>query len=80
MSVRLNTFRASSASVLNASMEIGVSWLRSSRRRAVTMPYSPGRIAKQTTLSGVEQREHDGTTAILATATNNGTKPAHGIA
>jgi hypothetical protein len=36
-------------------------------------------LAKDIVLSGVDEQKHDGITAIIGTATNNGNKPAHGI-
>ena len=36
-------------------------------------------LAKDIVLSGVEEIKHDGTTAIVGTATNSGKKPARGI-
>jgi hypothetical protein len=36
-------------------------------------------LAKDIALSGVGEEKHDGTTAIIGTATNNGKKPARGV-
>jgi hypothetical protein len=36
-------------------------------------------VVQDIVLSSVEEVKHDGVTAILGTATNNGKKPAHGV-
>jgi hypothetical protein len=36
-------------------------------------------LARDIVLSGVDEEKHDGTTAIVGTATNKGKKPAHGV-
>jgi hypothetical protein len=71
---------------LGFSLALGIAatigWQVSNHRAAVqteTMQEELGGIERDIALTGVEEVKHDGTTAVIGTATNHGKRAAHGI-